>query len=70
MPQNVLKREAARFEIERIQTGTALGEVDHPSYSSRHFRSLNLANVSHHVLDIRRGRLWRLGGAAESVCVV
>ena len=37
----VLKREAARFEVERIMTGTALGEVDHPSYNSRYFRSLN-----------------------------
>ena len=38
---HVLKREAARFEAERIATGTALGEVDHPSYNSRYFRSLN-----------------------------
>ena len=46
---SVLKREAARFEHERINSGTALGEVDHPSYNSNFFRSLNLANISHQV---------------------
>jgi len=45
----ILKREADRFEHERINTGTALGEVDHPSYNSNYFRSLNLANISHQV---------------------
>ncbi|GAX75735.1 hypothetical protein CEUSTIGMA_g3178.t1 [Chlamydomonas eustigma] len=51
-PMNVLKREAARFEAERIQNGTAFGEVDHPSYNSCYFRSLNLANISHQVLEV------------------
>ena len=48
-PMNVLKREAARFERERIASGTALGEVDHPSYNSQYFRCINLANISHQV---------------------
>jgi len=48
-PMKILKREADRFEHERINTGTALGEVDHPSYNSNYFRSLNLANISHQV---------------------
>lgn len=40
--------------------GTALGELNHPSYFSSYFRSLNLPNVSHQVLDLRwRGpELW------------
>ena len=48
-PMNVLKREAARFDRERIESGTALGEVDHPSYNSQYFRCINLANISHQV---------------------
>lgn len=51
-PKSVLKREVARFEREHIQQGTALGEVDHPNYSSRYFRNLNLPNVSHQVLEV------------------
>lgn len=47
--QALLCREAAKFEQERIVSGTALGELDHPNYASRYFKCLNLANVSHQV---------------------
>lgn len=47
--QRLLAREVARYQREHIAPGAALGELDHPSYASEFFRSLNLANVSHQV---------------------
>ncbi len=49
-PKAILKREVNRFEKERIKSRTALGELDHPNYASRYFRSLNLPNITHQVL--------------------
>jgi hypothetical protein len=59
-PKSILQREVARFKQEHVQKGTALGELNHPSYFSSYFRHLNLPNVSHQVLDLRwRGpELW------------
>lgn len=37
------------FEQQHVLKGTALGELDHPNYSSKYFKSLNLPNVSHQV---------------------
>ena len=47
--QSTLKREVALFEQRHVLKGTALGELDHPNYSSKYFKSLNLPNVSHQV---------------------
>jgi len=63
-PKHLLQREVARYQRQHVSRGTALGELDHPSYESQLFRSLNLPNVSHQVLGVRwRGKeLW---GAIE-----
>uniref|UniRef100_A0A7S1XAC1 Uncharacterized protein n=1 Tax=Tetraselmis chuii TaxID=63592 RepID=A0A7S1XAC1_9CHLO len=50
-PKSILKREVDRYQRTHIRHGTALGELDHPSYVSPTFRSLNLMNVSHQVLE-------------------
>lgn len=59
-PKAILQREVARFKEQHVRKGTALGELNHPSYFSSYFRHLNLPNVSHQVLDLRwRGpELW------------
>ncbi|GAX75734.1 hypothetical protein CEUSTIGMA_g3177.t1 [Chlamydomonas eustigma] len=59
-PKSVLQREARAYELKYLRTGTALGELDHPDYNSRYFRCLNLANVSHQVLDMfwKGKELW------------
>jgi hypothetical protein len=58
--QAVLKREVRRFKAQHVRCGSALGELNHPSYYSAYFRSLNLPNISHQVLEVRwRGNeLW------------
>lgn len=58
--QAVLKREVKRFKVQHIKTGTALGELNHPSYYSCYFRSLNLPNISHQVLEVhwKGNELW------------
>lgn len=63
-PRHILQREVRRFKHNYIRTGMALGELDHPHYKSRYFRCLNLANVSHQVLEYRwvGDKLW---GTAE-----
>lgn len=59
-PKSILQREVARFKEQHVAKGSALGELNHPSYFSSYFRHLNLPNVSHQVLDLRwRGpELW------------
>lgn len=59
-PKPILQREVAAFKERHVNKGTALGELNHPSYFSSYFRHLNLPNVSHQVLDLRwRGpELW------------
>eukprot|EP00878_Enallax_costatus_P023761 GHUV01025302.1.p1 GENE.GHUV01025302.1~~GHUV01025302.1.p1 ORF type:complete len:234 (+),score=69.75 GHUV01025302.1:263-964(+) len=59
-PKSIMKREVTQFKRQHIKQGTALGELNHPSYYSSYFRSLNLPNVSHQVLEVWwRGReLW------------
>eukprot|EP00775_Hariotina_reticulata_P010278 gene10278-10437_t len=59
-PKSILKREVRRFKQEHIKQGTALGELNHPSYYSNYFRSLNLPNISHQVLEVfwRGSELW------------
>lgn len=59
-PQSVLKREVRKFKRSHIKVGTALGELDHPSYSSCYFRFLNIANISHQVLEVhwKNNTLW------------
>lgn len=52
--QSILKREVDRYQRLHMKGGTALGELDHPSYLSPTFRSLNLSNISHQVLRERR----------------
>ena len=47
--QSIMKREVTQFKRQHIKQGTALGELNHPSYYSSYFRSLNLPNVSHQV---------------------
>jgi len=47
--QYILKREVAKFEVDHIHRGTALGELDHPNYASRYFKCMNLPNISHQV---------------------
>ncbi len=47
--QYILKREVAKFAMEHIAKGTALGELDHPNYASNYFKCLNLPNISHQV---------------------
>lgn len=34
----MIQREVDRFEQKHVQNGTALGELDHPDYSSRYKR--------------------------------
>jgi len=53
-PKSILKREVRRFRQQHIKQGTALGELNHPSYYSNYFRSLNLPNISHQVRALRR----------------
>lgn len=50
-PKHLLQREATVFYNAHVRMGRALGEMDHPPASSPTFRSLNLNNVSHQVLD-------------------
>ena len=50
-PKNLLEREAEIFYAAHVVHGRALGELDHPKPDSPTFRSLNLGNVSHVVLD-------------------
>lgn len=59
-PRHILQREVRRYKNNHIRTGTALGELDHPHYKSRFFRCLNLANVSHQVLEYKwvQDKLW------------
>jgi hypothetical protein len=59
-PKSILQREVARFKEQHVAKGSALGELNHPSYFSSYFRHLNLPNVSHQVLGLRwRGpELW------------
>jgi hypothetical protein len=59
-PSAILRPEVARFRAQHVARGSALGELNHPSYYSSYFRSLNLPNVSHQVLELRwRGQeLW------------
>ena len=59
-PKAILQREVSRFKEQHVRKGTALGELNHPSYFSSYFRALNLPNISHQVLDLRwRGpELW------------
>lgn len=59
-PKAILQREVASFKEQHVRQGTALGELNHPSYFSSYFRHLNLPNVSHQVLELRwRGpELW------------
>eukprot|EP00873_Tetraselmis_striata_P014911 jgi/Tetstr1/435175/TSEL_002631.t1 len=51
-PKSILKREVDRYQQLHMKGGTALGELDHPSYLSPTFRSLNLSNISHQVLEV------------------
>lgn len=63
-PQRLLVREVRRYKQQHVKTGTALGELDHPSYASDFFRVLNVPNISHqvgthwqpHRRDLRSGR--------------
>ncbi|WIA29021.1 hypothetical protein OEZ86_011538 [Tetradesmus obliquus] len=59
-PKPILRREVARFKAAHVSCGSALGELNHPSYYSAYFRSLNLPNVSHQVLEVhwRGNELW------------
>ncbi|KAI8469409.1 MAG: Prohead core protein protease-domain-containing protein [Monoraphidium minutum] len=59
-PKRLLQREVSRYKREHLTPGTALGELDHPSYASELFRALNLPNVSHQVLRVwwRGKELW------------
>ena len=50
-PKHLLQREASVFYSAHVRMCRALGELDHPPPASPTFRSLNLANVSHQVLD-------------------
>ena len=50
-PKHLLQREASVFYSAHVRMCRALGELDHPPPTSATFRSLNLANVSHQVLD-------------------
>eukprot|EP01025_Chloroclados_australasicus_P029361 TRINITY_DN29342_c0_g1_i1.p2 TRINITY_DN29342_c0_g1~~TRINITY_DN29342_c0_g1_i1.p2 ORF type:complete len:383 (+),score=13.76 TRINITY_DN29342_c0_g1_i1:238-1386(+) len=54
-PKRILKRELKKFVKKHVSKQTALGEMDHPSYSSPVFRHLNLPNITHQVLDLQ----WR-----------
>lgn len=47
-PKEILVREADRYMTEFVQQKRALGELDHPDSSV-----VNLANVSHNVLDMK-----------------
>jgi hypothetical protein len=50
-PPRILQREAHVFYNEHIRMNRALGELECPNPASPTFRSLNLNNVSHQVLD-------------------
>ena len=51
----------AKFQQAHIAAGSALGELDHPNYSSRYFKSLNIPNVSHQVTQ-KDQQGWDMGG--------
>eukprot|EP00882_Tetradesmus_deserticola_P013308 GHRQ01014118.1.p2 GENE.GHRQ01014118.1~~GHRQ01014118.1.p2 ORF type:complete len:153 (+),score=72.20 GHRQ01014118.1:481-939(+) len=59
-PKPLLRREVRRFKRAHIRCATALGELNHPSYYSAYFCSLNLPNISHQVLEVhwRGSELW------------
>ena len=52
-PKRILLREVRRFVNGAMASKSALGELDHPSYSSPTFKHLNLVNVSHQVLSVK-----------------
>jgi Prohead core protein serine protease len=52
-PKRILLREVKKFVREQVESQCALGELDHPSYSSPTFKHLNLVNVSHQVLSVK-----------------
>ena len=52
-PKRILLREVKKFVKEAVDGRCALGELDHPSYSSPTFKHLNLVNVSHQVLSVK-----------------
>jgi hypothetical protein len=56
-PKRLLVREVRAYNRSHVARGTALGELEHPSYASSLFRSLNVPNTSHQV-----GRQGRSGG--------
>ena len=49
-PANILHREVGKYD-EHVREQGALGEYGHPSPTSPTFRSLDLDNVSHQILD-------------------
>jgi Prohead core protein serine protease len=67
-PKQILLREVKKFIEQRVQMRCALGELDHPSYSSPTFKHLNLVNISHQVLSVK----WKgnaLWGFIEVRCL-
>jgi hypothetical protein len=67
-PKRILLREVKKFVKHQVEARCALGELDHPSYSSPTFKHLNLVNISHQVLSVK----WKgnaLWGFIE-VCLV
>ncbi|GMH39006.1 hypothetical protein BSKO_06904 [Bryopsis sp. KO-2023] len=50
-PKALLKREVKKYQS-YIRRGTAVGELDHPNYSSPYFKQISFANVSHSVLEV------------------
>lgn len=50
-PKALLKREVKRYQS-YIRCGTAVGELDHPSYASPYFTQVSFANISHCILEV------------------
>jgi len=54
--QSILKREAARYYKTHVKLNRALGELDHPNPTSKHFRQLCTESVSHRVRENKHTR--------------
>ncbi|CAD7697753.1 unnamed protein product [Ostreobium quekettii] len=59
-PKAILQREVQQYKQTHINNQTAVGELDHPDYSSPYFKLITLANISHQVLSVKwKGhQLW------------
>ncbi|KAK9906428.1 hypothetical protein WJX75_001691 [Coccomyxa subellipsoidea] len=65
--KETLLREVQRFHLEEILPGKAFGELTHPCYTSKAFRTIITSTASHQVMAV----WWRdnqLHGLVRTTC--